>query len=71
MAVLRAAGSAATRLAGHPWHADLDSALRKLRWYGAEAVPAPSLHFCTQRTLFCPEGSIVDDEPSWKETAHT
>jgi len=42
MAVLRAAGSAATRLGGHPWHVDLESALRKLRWYGAEAAAAPA-----------------------------
>jgi len=42
MAVLRAAGGAATRLAGHPWQADLESALRKLRWYGAEGVPTPT-----------------------------
>ena len=48
MAVLRAAGGAATRLAGHPWHVDLDSALRKLRWYGAEGparAPRPAVTY--------------------------
>jgi proteasome accessory factor B len=47
MAVLRAAGSAATRLAGQPWQ-DLESALRKLRWYGAEAgraAPRPAISY--------------------------
>jgi proteasome accessory factor B len=42
MAVLWAAGRAAVQIAGHPWHADLESALRKLRWFRSEG-PVPAL----------------------------
>lgn len=62
MAVLRAAGSAATRLAGHPWQPDLDSALRKLRWFGAEGpfkVARPAITY-PEREVGAHEARFVE-----------